>query len=269
MKKISVLMSLYYKEKPEYLFSCLESIFNQTLLCDEIVLVLDGGITKSLQNILDLWLEKLPLKIVPLPENIGLGKALNEGMKYCSHEWIFRMDTDDICFPNRFEKQITYIEQNPDIDIFSGQVVEFSKNYLEYNSKKQVPLSHPEILKFAKHRCPFNHMAIAYKKSVVETVGGYQHHSMMEDYNLWIRVLAAGYKSANLPENLVYVRAGNAMLERRRGCNYVESEWKLFKLKQNLNFQSLGSAFFIFILRSIPRILPVSVLNLVYKYLRN
>ena len=112
-------------------------------------------------------------------------------------------------------------------------------------------------------------MAIAYKKSVVETVGGYQHHSMMEDYNLWIRVLAAGYKSANLPENLVYVRAGNAMLERRRGWNYVESEWKLFKLKQNLNFQSLGSAFFIFILRSIPRILPVSVLNLVYKYLRN
>lgn len=178
------------------------------------------------------------------------------------------MDTDDISIFNRFEKQVQYIIDHPNIDIFSTQVIEFEGNINNVTGTKKVPLRHVEIIKFAKWRSPFNHMSVAYKKSVIDAVGGYQHHTLMEDYNLWLRVLAAGYQSANLEESLVLVRAGEAMVKRRRGLIYAKSEWQLFKLKQKLKFQSSFSAFYTFIFRFLPRLLPSSILIKVYALLR-
>lgn len=267
----SVLMSLYYKETPQFLDSCLESIWNkQSLKPNEMVLVLDGAIGIGLTKIINKWQYKeyCHIKIIELAKNVGLGKALNEGLKHCSHKWVFRMDTDDVCAPDRFEKQVAYIQNHPEIDIFSSQVTEFDSNPNQPAATKSVPITHQAILEFSKKRCPFNHMAIAYKKSAIAAVGGYQHHLMMEDYNLWLRVLAAGYNSANLPESLVYVRAGNAMIGRRRGWRYVKSEWQLFQLKRTLNFQSFLPAFSVFLLRALPRLLPEKVLKWLYKQLR-
>lgn len=269
--KFSTLMSIYKKEDPVFLQEALSSIWNEQLLKpSEIILVEDGGLTSELYQVLDAWSKSLPniLKRIPLPENVGLGNALNEGFKHCSHEWIFRMDTDDICTPERFEKQIEFIKNHPDIDIFSSQIIEFDSNVDDITGTKKVPLSHNDILKFVQWRSPFNHMAVAYKKSVIEDVGGYQHHQLMEDYNLWLRVLAGGYKSANLKEALVLVRAGEAMVKRRRGWVYMKSEWQLFKLKQELNFQPTIPAFFIFLVRFSPRILPSIVLVKIYARLR-
>lgn len=129
----SVLLSLYAREKSYALNACLESIwFKQNIKPTEIILVQDGPIGTQLIKVVKYWQNQIGdvLKVIALPDNIGLGRALNEGLKHCSYEWVFRMDTDDICLPNRFEKQIQYINNNPEIVILGGQISEFNKKPL-------------------------------------------------------------------------------------------------------------------------------------------
>ena len=266
----SVLLSLYHKEKPEYLEKCFESIWDQqTLKPTEIVLVLDGPIGEGLTKSVERWQQKLGniLKIVTLAENVGLGKALNEGLKHCTNEWVFRMDTDDICVEKRFEYQLQFIKNNPNVVLFGGQILEFDKNVNDANKLKPVPEEYSDILTFSKKRNPFNHMTVAYKKSIILSLHGYQHHLFMEDYNLWLRVISKGYEVANLSQVLVYARVGNGMHARRRGSEYIKSEKQLLDLKIALKTQSLISAYVTFILRSFFRFLPSNLLGFVYNNL--
>lgn len=175
--KFTVLMSVYYKEKPEYLQLALESIINQTVKPNEIVLVQDGKLTNELQAVITDQLQKYPdiFKTYALKQNQGLGKALNFGMKKCSNELIARMDTDDIAELNRFELQIKEFKQDKELMLCGGQIAEFADNQTEITSYRSVPLKHNEILNFAKKRNPFNHMTVMFKKQAVQSVGGYQH----------------------------------------------------------------------------------------------
>lgn len=265
--KFSLLLSLYYKENSQYLEQCFESIWiEQKLQPDEIVLVLDGPIGEQLNLCLIKWKKLIghTLKIIPLSQNLGLGKALNNGLEQCSNEWVFRMDTDDICKPDRFEKQVAFIQQNPDVVLFGGQILEFDQVPTDSRVSKSVPLSQLEIKKFAKSRCPFNHMTVAYKKTVIQKVGGYQHHLFMEDYNLWLRVIGRGYQVANLPDIVLYARVGNGMHARRKGIEYIKSEKQLLDLKKQLKLQSPVRANILFLIRSAFRLLPSGILGKVY-----
>lgn len=264
--KFSVLMSLYFKEKPEYLTECFESLKNQTVQADEIVVVFDGAITPELEQVMQNFAEILPLNIVRLEQNQGLGKALNHGLTHCRNEWVFRMDTDDICIPERFEKQIAFIEQNPDTIIFGGQIAEFGSDINDIVSYRRVPTETKAIVEFTQKRCPFNHMTVAYQKSAVLKCGGYQ--DLQEDYYLWIKLVALGKKVANLPEILVYARVGNGMVGRRCGIAQAKAEWRLFKLKHQVGMQNVVSGFITFTMRVIPRLLPTVLLTQFYKLLR-
>ena len=109
----SVLLSLYHKENFLALDQCFQSIWkDQTIHPNEIVFVLDGSIGEELNQCVLKWQKIIgePLKVIPLSQNVGLGKALNEGLKSCSNEWVFRMDTDDICVEKRFEYQLQFIK---------------------------------------------------------------------------------------------------------------------------------------------------------------
>ncbi|ENU15167.1 hypothetical protein F995_03080 [Acinetobacter sp. CIP A162] len=267
MINFSVLMSLYYKEKKDFLDSSLVSIWStQILKPNEIVIVLDGPVDYELQECIATWQNKIEsvLKIVPLQKNIGLGKALNEGLKHCSYEWVFRMDTDDICTPDRFQKQVDFIMSNPDTVLFGGQVLEFDQNPDDSAVIKTVPTTHEDIKKFAKNRCPFNRMTVAYKKSVIMKLGGYQHHLFMEDYNLWLRIIGAGYEVANLEDVVLYARVGNGMHARRKGYEYVKSEKQLLNLKKELKIQNPIHANILFLIRSAFRLMPSSLLGKIY-----
>ena len=178
------------------------------------------------------------------------------------------MDTDDICLPQRFAQQCAHILAHPDLDLLGGQIAEFEHQPQQQQHSRQVPLSHDEICHFARRRNPFNHMAVAYRKTAVAAAGGYRHHLYMEDYNLWLRMLAAGARSANLPHILVLARTGQAMLLRRRGRVYVASEWQLARLKHRLHFQAALPALYYFVLRALPRLLPAGLLGAVYRILR-
>ena len=172
----SVLMSIYKKEEPKYFNRAMQSIWDeQSVKPNEIVLVQDGKLTDVLYIVIDEWKNKLSdvLKIIPLEQNVGLGDALNEGIKHCSYELIARMDTDDISLPDRFEKQLKVFEIS-DIDICSGWISEFEDDEIKIKSYKKLPENHDDIVKYAKVRCPINHPTVMYKKSSVEKAGGYQ-----------------------------------------------------------------------------------------------
>lgn len=264
----SVLMSLYDKEKPSNLEECLESLVKQTLQADEIILVYDGPINAALNAVVDKWTLSLPIKIVALKKNVGLGQALNEGMKHCTYDYIMRMDTDDICQPNRFELQAKFMEMNPDIDILGSSISEFIDNKKNVVSERKVPLTDEKIKIFARYKSPFNHMTVFFKKASVQSVGGYQHHYLMEDYNLWLRLLGKGFKAGNIDESLVLARVGTDMLVRRRGLKYVSSEYKLARIKYAIGFQNIFTSYYYFILRSIPRLLPLWALKNIYNVMR-
>lgn len=223
-QKFSVLMSLYIKEKPEYFKECMESIIHQTVIPTEIVIVKDGPLTEGLESVLNEYVEKEPnlYKIVSLKKNVGLGLALAEGVKNCTYELIARMDTDDIARKDRFEIQLQKFVDNPKLDICGSHIIEFEGNVNNILSERKVPLQHKKIVKYQRQRSAFNHMTVMYKKSMVLNAGNYEHCPLMEDDMMWVRMILAGAKCANIDDNLVYARTGSAMIERRGGMAYLK-----------------------------------------------
>lgn len=264
MQKFSVLMSLYHKEKCQYLDSCLKSLQQQTVPADEIVIVIDGPISKSLLDTIEIWQNNLPIITIPLEKNVGLGKALNIGLQKCSHSLVARMDTDDYALPQRFEKQIEQFSLYPELILIGSNVNEFECDLNKKTSSKKIPLSMNDIKKYSKKRNPFNHMTVMFKKEKIITAGGYLDHPLMEDYNLWLRCLALNYQMANIESPLVNVRAGNEMVSRRKGVNYLRSEYDLFKLKNSLKTDSVFNNFRIFLSRALLRLIPLSLLRIIY-----
>ena len=224
MEKFSVLMSLYIKEKPEYFIQCMESVLNQTVMPEQIVIVKDGPLTPELENTLKKYTDNDHdlYTIVPLEKNMGLGLALAEGIKYCRNNLVARMDTDDIAVKERFEIQLQEFEQDPELDICGSSIVEFEKNIDNVVSKRMVPLNDVSIKKYQKRRDAFNHMTVMYKRDMVLRAGNYQSCLLMEDTLLWVHMILAGAKCKNIAEPLVYARVGKDMYDRRGGWSYYK-----------------------------------------------
>ena len=260
-------MSVYKKEKAEYLKLALDSVINQTLKPDEIVLVQDGELTEELYAVIEKYKQKYPaiFKTYALKQNQGLGKALNFGIKKCSYGLIGRMDTDDISEPNRFELQVQEFIKDKDLALCGGQIAEFADNPNEITDYRNVPLTHNEILIFVKKRNPFNHMTVLFKKQAVQNVGGYQHMPYFEDYWLWARMLKAGYKTKNINAVLVKVRAGQDMIARRGGWEYVKYITKFEKALYEIGLIKFFDLLTYTVLRSIVAIIPESLRSYIYK----
>lgn len=262
-QQFSVLMSLYFKESAENLESCFISLQEQTLQPSEIVLVIDGPVGEALKKVVARWENKINIIQVQLEKNIGLGLALAEGMKHCSYEYIARMDTDDICLPERFQRQMKFLMENSDVALLGTAVIEFDE--AGHQRLKRLPELHAEIKHFSRLKNPFNHMSVFFKKSVVEEVGGYRHHLYMEDYNLWLRIISANFRTHNLADVLLNVRAGTGMLKKRRGFNYIKSEVSLFNLKRKLKTVSIVNNLAAFTVRVLTRVAPEKFLEFLYR----
>lgn len=237
-KEYSVLMSVYHKEKAEYLKQAIASIQTQTLPTDDFVLVCDGPLNVELNAVIATKQQEMGevLNVIRLEKNSGLGNALNEGIKHCKNELVARMDSDDIAYPNRCEKQIAVFRAHPEVSVCSGIVEEFTTTPETVDTKRIPPETHEEIIEFAKKRNPFNHPCVMYKKSAVEAVGSYQDFYLLEDYYLWLRMLMAGYQGYNIQEPLLHMRAGSDMYLRRAGWKYAKAQDKLFRFMKEQGF---------------------------------
>jgi len=214
-KKYSVLMSLYKKEKPEYLRLALESMINQSIPPDEIVLVEDGQLTDELYAVVNEY--KNYLKIVRNEKNLGLGLALNVGLNECQNELIARMDTDDISKPYRCEKQLERFLKKPYLAIVGAHIDEFiDDDKTHVISQRKVPLTSNDIYEFAKKRSAFNHPVVMYSKTAVLDNDGYAHFKRNQDVDLFGRMLFKGYKSENIDESLLWFRVSDDLSRRRK-----------------------------------------------------
>lgn len=225
----SVLMSVYKNTDKNEFSECIDSLLIQNPAPKEIVCVIDGPVQGELAAQIEEYGKDPLFVFVPLETNVGLGNALREGTSRCSCEWIARMDSDDICAPDRMEKQVEYIETHPEVDVLGSNIAEFIGAKDNVVSERKVPADHEGICNYLKKRCPFNHMTVFIRKSALEKAGGYLHWHYNEDSYLWVRMYLSGAKFANIEENLVFARINEATFQRRGGYKYYKSERDLFK----------------------------------------
>ncbi|MGX6591120.1 glycosyltransferase [Cetobacterium ceti] len=227
--KFTLLMSVYIKEKSEYLNRALESVYGNTLLPNELVLVEDGPLSEELYEVIEKYsLKYKNIKRVRLEKNMGLGKALDIGLKYCGNNLVIRMDSDDICHGERFYKQVKFLKENPHVKILGCNLGEFKGDFNRIDRVKKYPENIENIDGFARKRCPFPHPGVAFYRDIVEEVGGYRDLFYFEDYYLFLRILKK-YRGYNIQENLIYFRSDENLYKRRGGVFYVLCEYRAFK----------------------------------------
>lgn len=206
-------MSVYKNDDPGFLKVALESIYDkQSRKPDEVVVVFDGPLNQPLYEVLSAFQKgrEEVVKYYPQKTNRGLGEALRIGSELCTGDYILRMDSDDISDDKRFEKQIAYVEAHPEVDALGSDIAEFDKDpTTEVMRTRVCPTKHEDIVRMCKKRNPMNHVTACIKRSTLMKAGGYQTLLLLEDYLLWINMIVAGCKLANINESLVYVRVGN------------------------------------------------------------
>lgn len=229
-------MSVYYKENPKWLKYSLDSMMNQTVKCDEFVLVEDGRLTDELNDIIEEYEKKYPglFKVIKLKNNLGLGPALRIGVENCKNEYIARMDSDDYSISTRIEKQFEIFEKDLSLGLVGSNVEEFKESIENVICHVVLPEKQNEIYKFSKRRCPFRHPSLLYKKSEVLKANNYREFFLCEDYDLYVRMLSAGCKCYNVQEPLVFMRISDDFYKRRGGHKYFKSI-KKFKKEQLKN----------------------------------
>lgn len=237
----SIAMSVYHKDSATFFDRALQSITEQqTIMPSEIVLVCDGTLNSDLDAVIDDYQKRFPIfKIIRLPQNKGLGNALKLAVENASYELIARMDSDDVSVSDRFEQQLSFFENHPEIDIVGGDITEFIGEEENVVGKRAVPKTDSEIKEYMKKRAAFNHVSVMYKKSAVQAAGGYLDWFWNEDYYLWIRMQLNKAIFANTGTVLVNVRVGEEMYQRRGGKKYFQSEYGLQKLMLDAKIISL------------------------------
>lgn len=269
--KYSFLISVYIKEKPEYLNLSIDSMINQTLKPDEIILVEDGPLTDELYAVIDKYQteNKDLFTIVKLEKNVGLGLALNEGIKVARNELIARMDGDDICLKNRCEEQLKMFDTDKELDIVGTMVDEFSEDPKNIISSRIVPTNNKDIVKFAKRRSPFNHPTVMYKKSKILENGGYANLRRNQDVDLFGRMIFNGCKCANVNKSLLLFRSNSNLMKRRKNWEntslYIQVIYKFWRM----GFSSFLDLAVVTCGQLIVFILPVKIQKIIYdKFLR-
>lgn len=268
----SVLMSVYFKEKPEYLKISIESMMNQTVPTNDFVLVCDGPLTPELDTVISSMQQKYSdiLRVIRLKENRGLGHALQVGVCECNNDLIARMDSDDISRPYRCEKELEIFKFHPELSIVGGIIEEFSTTPDIVDARRTVPEYNEEIINFSKIRNPFNHPSVMYRKQDVLKAGNYSDIRYIQDYYLWIDMLILGMKGYNIQEPLVWMRADNNLFKRRSGKLYGKIQINLFKKMRNANYITYRQYMKSIIIRSCSAAMPNWLRQFMFKkILRN
>lgn len=269
MPPFSVLMAVYYADNPIFFEQSLASVFAQTLIPSQVVLVCDGLLPNSLEDIIKRYLELYPdvMQVVRTssPKNEGLGKALALGLAHCKYGLVARMDSDDISMPQRFERQMRYMLEHPEVDMLSSTIVEFVDTPERPVGYRRFDAEHEQLSKQARYRNPINHPAVVFRRDSIHQAGGYVHCHFFEDYHLIARLLMNGGRLASLPEPLLYFRVTKGTYKRRRGARYLRREIQLQRYFRQIGFISYPRYMANILIRIPIRILPASGLKCVYR----
>lgn len=265
--RFSVIMSVYKNDNPIAFREALESIVNQTLPPDEIVLVADGVIPEDLETVIK-NVDYMQTKLMYLPQTVnrGLGTALCVAVEHAKYEYVARMDADDISLPDRFEKQMRCFEKNDELSVVGGMITEFVDTPSNITGKRVLPLDDKDIKRFMRSRNGINHVTAIFKKKDLLRVGNYQPFLGQEDYYLWMRMIKQGCVFLNIPDVVVNVRSGKAQYARRGGYAYMKSQLSLFHYMYREGFISLPRLFYNCLIRiTVQFLMPNSVRTWIYQ----
>lgn len=267
MSNYSILMSVYKKENPEYLKLSIESMLNQTVPSDDFVIVEDGPLTDELYGVLNYY-EKTAACIHrhKLSENVGLGKALNEGLKVCRNELVARMDSDDISELQRCEKQLKCFENDKELVIVGTDLLEFTDDPEKPVSLKCQPGTSKEIYRFGRRRNPFNHPTVMYKKSEVLKAGGYADYRRGQDIELFNRMVGSKIKCINISEPLLKYRRNPNAVKRRKDWGSVKRIIQVIYHSWKRGYSGLGDLIYVIVTEFAIFVLPIKVTNYIYMH---
>ncbi|WP_082656912.1 glycosyltransferase [Pseudomonas citronellolis] len=267
MTKFTVLIPLYNGDTPEAFHEALHSVLiDQSLKPDQTLLVIDGPISPALEHAVEQWTDKI--EIVRTDKNIGLSNAINFALKYCRNELVFRMDSDDISLPDRFEKQINFFANHPDADMCSSWVQHFDGDMKRYIGDRKVPVTPAENRSYAMTRTPINHVSLAFKKTALLASGGYPDTRLpFEDWWICLRALKNNGNIYNIPEYLVKVRASDSFYERRAGSRYAKMEYQALTQMCGEGILPIRWCLSNLALRLPVRMAPRRTLGLIYEHL--
>lgn len=268
MGDFSVLLPVYLGDRPEFFARAVESVtVDQDRRPSELVIVCDGPIGAELAAVVDdarggCMTGGVPVTVVALPENVGLARALEAGLAACAHEIVARADADDVSLPQRFAVQVPLVEEG--VDLLSSAVAEFGSDESRRGLVRSWPTDQADIATLARFADPFNHPAVVYRRSAVTSAGGYEHMDRMEDYWLFVRMIAGGARVANVEEPLVLYRVGAGAYERRGGLRLLRSEvvlqWRMVRSGFTTPIQFLRNL----AVRGIWRVTPAAVRQPLY-----
>ena len=258
-------MAVYDKTPADLFARAIASVYENEVKPDYMVLVVDGPISARLERQCIVAQRQHGAAVVRLDANRGLAEALNFGLSHVRTEWVVRADADDYNLPQRFARISELLDAHPELDLVGSALLE-----LEWDGKpvarQIVPLHHDQIRKFMIRRNPFNHQTVAFRRSIVERLGGYPNIYLKEDYGLWVTMIASGANCANLPEVLVHATAGRDMYTRRSGWRYACGERELQALMVSLGLKSRLRAALDGIARAGFFLLPSLVRRLIYMW---
>lgn len=266
MEKYSVLMPLYKGDVPEWFVVSIDSMINQTIKPDEIVIVCDGELTDELEVLLEKYRMQYEglFQVYRFEENVGLGRVLATGVEMCHNDLIARMDADDYSIPSRCEQQLKCFSKNPELDMIGCNVEEFKDDFSNVMSHVLLPETHDEIVKFARKRSPIRHPAMMYRKSAVLLAGNYRDYRRAQDYSLIVNMIMSGAKLYNIQENLVYMRVSPDFYKRRGGIKLAKLNLKLKKEFWDCGFYSFSDFIISGIGNFVVCILPNKLRKIIY-----
>ncbi|ELY5817246.1 glycosyltransferase [Cronobacter turicensis] len=271
VEPFSVLISVYKKDRPEYLKVSLESIYNdQEIKPAQVVIVGDGPLTDDLMNIITTFSESITDSIVdfiPLDKNYGLAVALNRGLAQCKYDLVARMDADDISLPARFSTQYHFMVNNPEVDVCGTYVEEIDSESERHISIRRVPLTQPDIFSFGKKRSPVSHPSVMFKRSTILSFGGYPLFRKSQDFALWSLLLVNGARFANINTVLLKMRTGQELMA-RRGLSHLKFEYQVLKYQKSIKFISAPEFTRFLMIRAVFRIMPNKLKKQLYNIVR-
>lgn len=261
----SVLLPVYYKEQPEYLQQSIQSMLDQTLRPDELIILEDGVLTLELENMIKDYERKFEnVRVLRFKEHQGLGKILSQGVLECKNDYIARMDSDDISELTRIEEEWEVIKNNPQIAMVGSIYDEFTIEGVE-GPIRNLPETPEEIYRFAHKRNPFGHSSLFIEKRAILEAGNYREYPGVEDYDLWIRMLMNNTKCVNIQRPLVHVRAGRDFYNRRGGIKYFGHLLRFFNEYKQKKFFSTSEYIYTISARAVVCLMPGFARDMVYR----
>lgn len=265
MEKYSVLMSVYIKEKAEYLRQSIDSMLKQTVFPEQFVIVKDGPLSSELNNVIGAYVKDFPdlFTVVAIKENVGLGRALDCGIEVCRNELVARMDSDDISLPSRCEQQLKLFANDPELAIVGTNIDEFYDDPSDVQFARVVPSDYEGIKKSIGRITPFNHPTVMYKKSEVIRCGGYGKMRRKQDRDLFSRMINMGCKARNIDESLLLFRSNKDNYKRRKSWTYCKSTIDVTIAIWKRGHCSFGDLLYVFIGQMVLFLMPLPVMKLI------